>query len=191
VCGPASVQQLFLAFNHLSLQGFGGVLPVAQRELVERRGWLTREQFLEMLSLAQVLPGPNILNLALMIGDRAFGWRGVAAALGGLLLAPLFIVLALTVLYGQLASVPMVAGALRGMGAVAAGLVMATAIKLFGGLRRHPLGRRWCLVYAGLTAVLVGGLRWPLVAVVLGLGGGSVLHVWWHLRRQALARCPP
>lgn len=185
---PESVRQLFLAFNQLALQGFGGVLPVAQRELVERRRWLTREQFLEMLSLAQVLPGPNILNLALMIGDQAFGWRGVAAALGGLMLAPLLIVLVLTVAYGQLASVPMVAGALRGMGAVAAGLVIATAIKLFGGLRAHPLGRRWCLAYAGLTALLVGGLRWPMVGVVLGLGGLSMLHVWWALvRREASA----
>jgi len=181
---PASVRQLFLAFNRLALQGFGGVLPVAQRELVERRRWLTREQFLEMLSLAQVLPGPNILNLALMIGDRAFGWRGVAAALGGLLLAPLLIMLTLTVAYGQLASVPMVAGALRGMGAVAAGLVIATAIKLFSGLRTHPLGRGWCLGYAGLTAALVGGLRWPMVFVVLGLGGLSMLQVWLALARR-------
>lgn len=181
---PASVRQLFLAFNQLALQGFGGVLPVAQRDLVDRRGWLTREQFLAMLSLAQVLPGPNILNLALMFGDRAFGWRGVVAALGGLMAAPLLIVLALTVAYGQLASVPMVAGALRGMGVVAAALVIATAIKLFGGLRSHPLGRQWCLAYAGLTALLVGGLRWPMVGVVLVLGAVSMLHVWQHLQRQ-------
>ena len=69
------------------------MLPIAQRELVERERWLTREQFLEMLAVAQVLPGPNVVNLSLMFGDRAFGWRGGLAALGGMLLAPLGVVL--------------------------------------------------------------------------------------------------
>ena len=81
---PPSVAALFWAFNRLALQGFGGVLPVAQRELVERLRWLTREQFLELLSLSQVLPGPNIINLGLILGDRYFGWRGSLVALAGL-----------------------------------------------------------------------------------------------------------
>ena len=63
---PASLRELFFAFNRLALQGFGGVLPVAQRELVERRRWLTRDQFVEMLAVSQVLPGPNVVNLALI-----------------------------------------------------------------------------------------------------------------------------
>jgi len=125
---PATPAELFRVFNHLALQGFGGVLPVAQRVLVEQQRWLSREQFVETLSLGQVLPGPNIVNMALMIGDRFFGLRGALAALGGLLTAPLLIVLALAALYGQLSSVPAVAGALRGMGAVSAGLIVGTAI---------------------------------------------------------------
>ena len=86
---PRSPLDLFLRFNRMALQGFGGVLAVAQIELVERSGWLTREEFVETLSLAQVLPGPNVCNLALMTGDRFFGWRGAAAALGGMMLVPL------------------------------------------------------------------------------------------------------
>ena len=86
---PASATDLFRAFNRLALQGFGGVLPVAQRELVERLRWLTREQFLELLALAQVLPGPNIINLGLILGDRYFGLRGGLAAVAGMLLAPM------------------------------------------------------------------------------------------------------
>ena len=74
---PASCAQLFTAFTRLALQGFGGVLPVAQHELVERLGWVDRDEFLRILSVAQVLPGPNVVNLSLMIGDRFFG--GVAA----------------------------------------------------------------------------------------------------------------
>jgi chromate transporter len=78
-----SPADLFRVFNRLALQGFGGVLPVAQRVLVEQQRWLSREQFVETLSLGQVLPGPNIVNMALMIGDRFFGLRGALAALAG------------------------------------------------------------------------------------------------------------
>lgn len=180
--GPASPGALFRAFNRMALQGFGGVLAVAQRELVERLGWLTREQFVETLSVAQVLPGPNVINLAIMIGDRFFGARGVLAAMGGLLALPLVIVLVLAALYGQLASVPVVAGALRGMGAVAAGLVLATALKLLPTLRRSALGGPLALALGTLTFVLVGLLRWPLPAVVLGLGGAAVALAWRRLR---------
>ena len=179
---PRSPGELFRVFNRLALQGFGGVLPVAQRELVERERWLGKAEFLETLSLCQVLPGPNVVNMALMIGDRFFGWRGAAAAAGGLLLAPLLIVLVLAAGYNQLSSVPAVAGALRGMGVVAAGLVIATAIKLAGSLRGSPLGLGACGLVGALSFVAVGVQRWPLVAVVLGLGGAAVAFAWWRLR---------
>ncbi|HMW22938.1 MAG TPA: chromate transporter [Burkholderiaceae bacterium] len=182
---PRSPAELFWAFNRLALQGFGGVLPIAQRELVERCGWMTRTQFVELLSIGQVLPGPNIINVALMFGDRFFGWRGALAACSGMLLLPLLIVLAATVFYQQVAHLPVFAGALRGMGAVAAGLVIATGAKLVVTLKRHPLGRGVALCYAGLAALLVGGLRWPMVGVVLGLGTLTMLHVAWVLRQRA------
>ncbi len=179
---PASAGELFRVFTWMSLQGFGGVLAVAQRELVERQRWLTKEQFVEMLSIGQVLPGPNVCNLALMIGDRYFGWRGAFAALAGMLAVPLVIVVALAALYGQLASIPAVAGALRGMGAVAAGLVIATGCKLLPTLRRNPLGLVPCLLIGALTFVTIGVLRWPLIAV-LGLGGpAAIALVWWRLK---------
>jgi chromate transporter len=100
---PASPMALFWACNRLALQGFGGVLPLAQRELVERHRWVSRERFLELLSLSQVLPGPNIVNLLIMLGYQWFGWRGALAAVGGVLLAPLVLVLGLAVLAAQLA----------------------------------------------------------------------------------------
>ena len=102
---PASPRELFVAFTLLALQGFGGVLAVAQRVLVEQRRWLTREQFVEVLSLAQVLPGPNVCNVALMIGDRFFGSRGAFAALAGMMAVPLAIVLGATAVYTQFAGV--------------------------------------------------------------------------------------
>ncbi len=178
---PRSPTELFTAFTRLALQGFGGVLPVAQRELVERLGWITRQQFLEMLSVAQVLPGPNIVNLSLMIGNRFFGLRGAAAAITGILLAPLVIVLALTLAARQLQSVPGVAGALRGMGVVAAGLILSTAVRLGTGLRGNALGLPTCAALAVATVVAVGVWRWPLAWVVLGLGAISVALAWRRL----------
>lgn len=175
---------LFKACNWLALQGFGGVLPLAQRELVERHRWVSRERFLELLSLSQVLPGPNIVNLLIMLGHRWFGWRGVLAALGGILLAPLALVLALAVLAAHWRDLPMVAGALRGMGVVAAALVLSTAAKLAPGLRGNPVGLAACAVFVVFTALAVGWLRWPLVAVVLGLGLPACALAWWRLARR-------
>jgi chromate transporter len=179
---PASAAELFFTFNRLALQGFGGVLAVAQRELVERKGWLSRDEFVEMLSLSQVLPGPNVVNLALMFGDRFFGLRGAAAALGGMLLVPLFIVLALTAAYGEFARFAVVSGALRGMGAVAAGLIIATAAKLTRTLGANRLGLPLAIAFAGLTFVAIGLLRWPLIWVILGLGISAVGLAYARLR---------
>ena len=93
-----------------------------------------------MLALGQVLPGPNVVNIALMFGDRFFGLRGAFAALAGMLAVPLVIVLCLTAAYAEFSRIAIVSGALRGMGAVAAGLILSTAIKLMGTLRTNRLG---------------------------------------------------
>ncbi len=167
---PASTGDLFFTFNRLALQGFGGVLAVAQRELVERKRWLSRDEFVEMLALSQVLPGPNVVNLALMFGDRFFGLRGAFAALAGMLAVPLAIVMALTAAYAEFSRLAVVSGALRGMGAVAAGLIVATAIKLMATLGGNRLGPLLATAFAVLTFVTIVWLQWPLVWVVAGLG---------------------
>jgi chromate transporter len=179
---PASTRDLFFTFNRLALQGFGGVLAVAQRELVERKGWLSRDEFVEMLALSQVLPGPNVVNLALMFGDRFFGLRGAFAAVGGMLAVPLVIVLALTAAYAEFSRVPFVSGALRGMGAVAAGLILATAVRLMATLGSNRLGPPLAAAFAVLTFVTIVWMRWPLIWVIAGLG---TIAVW-----VAYARTP-
>jgi chromate transporter len=182
---PAAPRELFTAFTLLALQGFGGVLAVAQRVLVEQRRWLTREQFVEILSVGQVLPGPNVCNVALMVGDRFFGWRGAFAALAGMMAVPLAIVLALTALYAQFADQPAVAGALKGMGAVAAGMIAGTAFKLAGALRANAMGLPACAALAAASFAAVGLLRWPLVWVLLGLGTLACGIAWRRLQRPA------
>src|SRR5690348_16416108 len=86
---PQSLTELFVAFTLLALQGFGGVLAIVQRELVERKRWLTHEEFIEDWAVAQIMPGPNVVNLSLMLGGRWFGLPGALTALAGLLAVPL------------------------------------------------------------------------------------------------------
>lgn len=180
---PNSITDLFLSFNWLALQGFGGVLAVVQRELVEKKRWMTREQFVEDWAVAQILPGPNVVNLSLMIGGRYFGLPGALAALAGMLAAPLVIVLLLAALYGQVAGLPAAQGALRGMGAVAAGLITATGIKLIAALDKNAMGLAVCIGLAALTFVAIALLRWPLAWVLLGIGGAACLWAYRVLGR--------
>jgi chromate transporter len=175
---PDSPGALFTAFTALALKGFGGVLPVAQRTLVDDKRWMSQEQFLELLSMSQVLPGPNIVNMALIFGDRCHGWRGALAAMAGLILAPLALLLTLAALAQGLRGQPLVADALRGMGVVAAGLVLGTAVRLATALRHSPLGLPACALLGSATAVAIGLWRWPLVGVVLGLGGLAMALAW-------------
>ena len=167
---PSSARQMFVVFTFLALQGFGGVLSVAHRVLVDSKRWLSQDDFLSILSVSQVLPGPNIVNMALIIGWRFFGWRGALASTLGMLCAPLVLVMSLVLLYAQFADVPAVAGALRGMGVVSAGLIAATAWRVSAGLRKSPLAPWLCAALAGASFVMVGLMRWPMVWVVLGLG---------------------
>jgi chromate transporter len=175
---PSSPRELFIAFTGLALQGFGGVIVVAQRVLCEDKRWLTRAEFVEMLSIGQVVPGPNVCNVALMMGDRFFGWRGAAAALGGLLTVPFVIVLALVAVYARWAAVPAVAGALRGMGAVSAGLIAGTAVKLATSVRGNPLGIPACVALGAVAFALVGLLRVPLAWALLAVGPAACGLAW-------------
>jgi chromate transporter len=184
---PGSAREVFVAFTLLGLQGFGGVVVVAQRVLCEDRRWLTRAEFVELLAVGQVVPGPNVCNVALMLGDRFFGWRGAAAALGGLLAVPFAVALALAALYTHWASLPRVAGALRGMGFVSAGLILGTALKLAGALRASPLGVPMCVAIGAAAFGLVALLRVPLAWVLLGLGALACAIAW----RRIAARGSP
>jgi chromate transporter len=182
---PQSLTDLFLSFTILALQGFGGVLAVVQRELVEKKRWLTREEFVEDWAVAQTLPGPNVVNLSLMIGSRYFGWRGALAGVAGMLVCPLIVVLCLALVYTRFAGDPQVAGALRGMGAVAAGLITATGLKLAPALRRHPLGVPLSVALALACFAGIALARLPLVYVLFAVGGLACVLTYRKLPEAA------
>lgn len=178
---PRSLADLFLSFSWLALQGFGGVLAVAQRELVEKKRWLTKDEFVEEWAVAQVMPGPNVINLSITLGARYFGLRGALISVAGMLTFPLVIVLLLGMLYSQLAHHSAAAGALRGMAAVSAGLIIATGLKLIPTLRANVLGRTLCLLLGLAAFVAVAWLRLPLAAVLLSLGALGWFVAWKRL----------
>lgn len=178
---PADCKDLFWSFTWLALQGFGGVLAVVQRELVEKKRWMTNEEFVEDWAVAQIMPGPNVVNLAIMIGERYFGWRGALVALAGMLTFPLMLVLSLAVVYAQFAEHPAVAGALKGMGAAAAGLIAGMGLKLASTLKKHPLGLPLCIALAVLTVTAMAVLRLPLAWTLPSLGLLACFLTWRKL----------
>ena len=184
---PAAVEprvptlpELFLGFLAIAVTGFGGVLPWARIVLVERRRWLAAEQFTNDLALAQFLPGPNIVNLSILIGARFHGAVGAVVAALGLVGAPVVLMIGCGALYARYSDVAWLRGILAGLGAAAAGLLISLAVKLLAPLVR---GREIpALVIALLTFVAVALLRLPLYWVILLLAPLSVAVFWWRRR---------
>jgi chromate transporter len=170
----ASRFALFLTFSRISLSSFGGAIFWARRELVERQRLLTEREFVEMFTLGQLLPGPNVLNLTVMVGYGFAGWTGAAAAVAGFLGWPCLVVIGMGVLYQQYGALPQVQQALTGMSSVAAGLLLATVIKLAMVLPRH--WRPW--LFGALAFVGVGVMRWPLLWVMGALAPWAVFAAW-------------
>jgi chromate transporter len=191
---PRSLGHLFWAFSVLALQGFGGVIAIAQRELCERRRWLRPEEFVTLLGTAQVLPGPNVCNLSLMIGDRFFGWRGACAALGGMVCAPLALMLLIAWLLGLIAQDSAwqhhLQGAVGGIAAVAAGQIVGTGLKLAASLRQHVLGWPTCAGIAALALGMMTWLHWPLLWMLGALAPLACVAAYWALGRAAPAKAP-
>jgi chromate transporter len=186
-CAPRNKIDLFVSFTLLALQGFGGVLAVVQRELVEKKRWLTPQEFIEDWAVAQTLPGPNVVNLSLMIGGRYFGLAGALSALAGILVFPTLLALLLAASLAGVSDSTWAQGMLRGMGAVSAGLIMATAVKLASALGTNPMGRSVCLMLALLTFIGVVVLRWPLMAVLLGVGSLGCCWAWFCIGKGTTA----
>ncbi|MBS0337054.1 MAG: chromate transporter [Proteobacteria bacterium] len=177
---PRSPGELFYAFMKLGLQGFGGVLPVARHTLVDSYRWLSMDEFTDIVSRCQALPGPNIVNVSICIGARHFGARGALAACGGILAVPFVMVLMLGVLYSGYAQLPAVAAALRGVSAVAAGLIIATALRMAGSKRL----RSWRAAFGIAAFAAVSVLRLPL-ALVLAVAVPLSIAAAWFGRKAA------
>ena len=176
--GSPGAGELFLRFTQVGVSGFGGVMPWARRMLVEERRWLSAEEFSEALSLCQLLPGPNIINMAMYVGTRFRGARGALAALMGLLGAPFAVVLLLGALFTHYGDLPAVAAAFRGISAAAAGLIVAMGLKMAASPRlRSPMAAFALAAFAAVALV-----RMPLGLFLVIAAPASVAGAAWRNR---------
>lgn len=176
---PPSLTELFLAFSNMALHGFGGVLPWARRAIVEEKRWMTAQEFNEAFSIGQFLPGANIVNLAVVFGSRLHGAAGAAVAFAGLLIPPVAIVLVLGMLYARYGDTDALQRVLAGVAAAAAGLLVATAVKMLQPLLREGLG---AILVTAAAFVVIGLMRWPLPWVLLVLAPLSIGITAWTKR---------
>jgi chromate transporter len=177
---PPRLGELFVAFVTVSLSGFGGVLPWTRRMIVERRRWMTADEFNAAYSLCNFLPGPNIVNFSVVFGSRIAGPRGAVVALVGLLGPPVALVLVFGALYVQFGAVEVVRRALGGIAPAAAGLMIANAAKMCAPLLRQGFGPAPFVVVATVAALSL--LQWPLPWVVLTFAPLSIAAAWWWRR---------
>lgn len=172
---PPRLFALFGLFFQIGAMSFGGGLSAwLYREIVERRRWLSESDFLSGLALAQVMPGINMANLSVYVGQRLHGARGSVVALVGLLCAPFFAIIAIASVFARIDSVPWFHSFLAGIATAAVGLVLSVALRSMGTGPRGaaPLGIVVVLV------VTVGVLRWPMVPVVLFVAPLSIYLAW-------------
>lgn len=163
--GHVTLPALFTGFLLVSLCGFGGPIVWARRILVERRGWLDDREFTEILSLCQFLPGPNVVSVTVCLGGKFRGAAGALSALAGFILIPWTIGFAIGAFLLRHAASGVLHGMLRGIAAAAAGLIIATALRLLLAYRDRPAA----ILLAAATFAAVAFLRLPLPIVVLVL----------------------
>ena len=176
-----SLGALFIGFAKVGLSGFGGVLPFARRMLVDDRRWLSAAEFNSLLGLCQFLPGPNVVNLSVCLGARFHGAVGALAATLGLIGPPFLVVLGLALAYDAWGQLEVVQRMLRGVAAVGAGLLFATALKM----ARNVPERRVYLPFSLLILLAVVVLRWPLPPLMLVLLALTAPLAWSRAHRKS------
>lgn len=173
--GPRpTVAGIFAGFFMIGVRGFGGVLPWARRTIVEERKWLTAVEFAEVLGLCQFLPGGNIMNVAVALGARFRGIPGAIAAILGLMVAPVAIVIGMGIVYDQYAQHPVVRRAFAALAAAAAAFVLVAALKIAAPLR----GRWLAMAITAITLTATAVFRVPLPVVLPVMALASVLLLW-------------
>jgi chromate transporter len=177
-----SLISLFGVFFQLGLMSFGGGISAwVHREIVNRRHWVTEEEFMAGFALGQILPGVNSTNLTIYIGQHLRGATGATVALCGLLSGPFVVVLAVGTVYGNLIAIPGFAAAMAGIAAVAVGMLLRLGVVFSRRVERRLVP----ILIMAATVVAVGILQWPLVAVVAVLAPVSIAAAWPRSRSDA------
>jgi len=177
-----SLSALFRSFFKIGLFTFGGgyaMIPLIEREVIDRRGWVERREFLDLLTLAQSVPGPIAVNTAVFVGYRIRGLRGALAALTGTILPSFTIILLIALFFADIRQNPVVDAAFKGMRPAVVALIVVPVIALAKGM--HPL----LYIVIGLTAFAVWFLGWSPIYILGTAAAAGILHALCRMRRAA------
>lgn len=177
---PPSVGEIFRTFLRVTMLAFGGAAAWIQHVLVNEKHWLTPKEFAEELALCQFLPGPNIVNLAVLVGDRFRGPLGAFTAVFALIVPPAVLVTGIGALYGIVGQFPPIRGALGGLSAAAAGLFVVLLTRMLAVVYRSYPREALAIVAISFLTVFVAGV--PLAVALFVLGPLSILRAWYRLR---------
>ena len=173
-----SLWALFLVCLKVGLLSFGGGLSGwLYQEFVVRENWISDEDFASSLAISQMLPGANVLNLVINMGDQLRGFSGSATCVLGFLVGPFFAVIALSSLFDSVIDLPLLQSASNGVAFAAIGLMLTICLRGIKRAARYPPS----LVVIAATAIAVGFLRLPLIPVVLVVAPISVALAWRRL----------
>ena len=168
-------------FFRVGIASFGGsTAAFLYREVVQVRRWMSEEEFLAALTLSQVMPGANPVNMSLYVGAQLRGGMGAFVAAFGLVGPPFVVILILGGLYARYGGVAVVQAALAGVVAVGVAMVLQLGTQLARGIRR--------IVPAAIASAIfiaVGVLKWPMIPVVIVLAPLSVgFELWMDARSR-------
>jgi chromate transporter len=178
----SSLGEILRLFLRLGLTAFGGPaahLVLMEREAVERRGWMSRESFLDLVGACNLLPGPGSTQVAMALGYSRCGWPGLVVAGGCFILPASLATLALAWAYVRFGSLPQVQGLLYGAKPVMVAII-AQAVWNLG----RTAYRRWPLAVAGLACFVAALAGIPPIAVLLVSGGVALLLAWARSRQS-------
>ncbi len=176
-----SLLELFLVFLRVGCTKFTGyaILPVLEREVIERRGWITRAEAVEFFAIGQTTPGIIAVNVSTFTGCKVRGTLGGIVASLGFAAPSLVLVSVLATCVGAVAGVEVVEHAFAGIRVAVCALLVSTTVKMW---REALPDAASCLIFAGcLVASVVAGAEPVLVVVCAGL----VAVVWHAVRRRA------
>lgn len=166
---------IFGSFFKIGLFTFGGgyaMIPLIEQEVIDRRGWVERREFLDLLTLAQSVPGPIAVNTAVFVGYRIRGLRGALAALTGTILPSFTIILLIALFFADIRQNPVVDAAFKGMRPAVVALIIGPVISLARGMH-------WTMfAVIAAAALAIWGLGWSPIYV---LAGAAVAGMAWEL----------
>jgi chromate transporter len=188
---PPSLTAFVAYFLRLGTIGFGGPIALAgsmQRDLVEDRGWVTKDEYMKGLALAQLAPGPLAAQLAIYLGWARAGVIGATLVAFAFVIPSFLMVLAISVAYVRFGGLAWMQSAFYGIGAAVIAIILRSAYKLV----RLTLGRDWLLwTIFTANAIATAVMEAEVISLIVGCGIASLLVRTWKTRSASTLSIAP